>query len=299
LRIAAHLGVKDEIDLVEKTIAHLRAIGVDLIIAVDSYSTDGTADVLDAYRSDDFWFIQMSDLEPDGPDKAWLRKNLELVQKADADWVIFLDADEYWIPASGSLRDCSALTNSDLLSVDRFNIVLGAHGPMVPVELIPERYEELLLFVEPIPDFRTHLQANPDTPWIRGVPVPKVMVRPQLICAISDGMHDAVAAPDVALRRRKPSDLLITHLPFTTRARFRRKVDNVRNVIAAHDEYFGKHLAWHWRNWLALAEQGRIDEEFDRQRLSVEAIAEFRVSGVIRSAAEVFAERSREGGAGA
>jgi len=94
------LGVKDEIDLVEKTIAHLRAIGVDLIIAVDSYSTDGTADVLEAYRSDDFWFIQMSDLEPDGPDKAWLRKNLELVQKADADWVIFLDADEYWIPAS-------------------------------------------------------------------------------------------------------------------------------------------------------------------------------------------------------
>jgi hypothetical protein len=93
--------------------------------------------------------------------------------------------------------------------------------------------------------------------------------------------------------------LLITHLPFTTRARFKRKVDNARKVIAAHDEYLGKHLAWHWRHWLTLAEQGRIDEEFDRQTLSVEAIAEFRASGVIRSAAEVFAERAGEGHAGA
>jgi glycosyltransferase involved in cell wall biosynthesis len=299
MRIAAHLGVKDEIDLIEKTIAHLRAIGVDLIIAVDSNSTDGTADVLNAFQSaDEFWFVQMSDLEPDGTDKVWLRKNLELVQKADADWVIFLDADEYWIPASGSLKDCAALANADLLSVDRFNIALGPGGPMMPDELTPQRYDELLLFVEPVPDFRAHLQANPDTPWIRGVPVPKIMVRPERISAITDGMHDAVAGANVSLRRARPSDLLITHLPFTTRARFKRKVDNVRNVIAAHDEYFGKHLAWHWRHWLALAEQGRIDEEFDRQRLSVESIAQFRAAGVVRSAAEVFAERSREGHSG-
>ena len=300
MKIAAHLGVKDEVELIEKTISHLRAIGVDLIIAVDSYSTDGTADILEAYRSDDdFWFVQMSDLEPDGPDKLWLRKNLELVQEADADWVIFLDADEHWIPASGSLRDCSALNDSDVLSVDRFNIALGPHGPMMPDELIPQRYEELLLFVEPIPDFRAHLQANPDTPWIRGVPVPKVMVRPERICAVSDGMHDVIAVDNVSLRRTKPGDLLITHLPFTTRTRFKRKVDNARKVIAAHDEYLGKHLAWHWRHWLTLAEQGRIDEEFDRQALSAEAIAELRASGVIRSAAEIFAERTRQAGSGA
>ena len=298
MRIAAHLGVKDEITLVEKTIAHLRAIGVDLIIAVDAYSTDGTADVLSAYRSDDdFWFVQMSDLEPDVEDKAWLRKNLELVQRANADWVIFVDADEYWLPASGSLRDCSALASSDLLSVDRFNIALGMHGPVMPDELIPQKYDDLLLFVESIPDFRARLQANPDTRWITNVPVPKVMARPERIGVLTDGMHDAVAAADVSLRRTKPGDLLIAHLPFTTRARFKGKLANARKLIAAH-EYLGEHFAWHWRHWLTLAEEGRIDEEFDRQRLSAEAIAEFRAAGAIRSAAQVFAERAREDRAG-
>jgi glycosyltransferase involved in cell wall biosynthesis len=298
VRIAAHLGVKDEAELVQRTIAHLRAIGVDLIIAVDSYSTDGTAEILESYRSeDDFWLIQMSDLEPDGPERAWLRKNLELVQQAEADWVIFLDADEFWVPASGSLRECAALPDHDLLSVDRFNIALGPDGPMMPDELVPRRYDELLLFVEPVPDLRNRLQAGHDTPWIRGVPAPKIMVRPGRIRELIDGMHDAVANADAPLRRTKPRDLLITHLPFTTRARFRRKVDNARKVVRVHDEYLGEHLAWHWRRWVELAREGRIDEEFDRQHLSAAALATMRASGAVHSAAEVFAERASHRGA--
>ena len=33
LRIAAYLGVKDEVELIERSIDHLRAIGVDYIMA--------------------------------------------------------------------------------------------------------------------------------------------------------------------------------------------------------------------------------------------------------------------------
>ena len=293
MRIVAHLGVKDEAELIEKTIAHLRAVGVDLIIAVDSYSTDGTVEILQAYRSkDDFWLVQMSDLEPDGPERTWLAKNLELVKRAEADWAIFLDADEFWIPASGSLRNCSALADHDLLSVDRFNIALGTNGPMMPNELVPQRYDELLLFVEPVSDLRARLLTNQDTPWIRGVPVSKVMVRPVRIRELTDGMHDAVATGDEPLRRTNPTDMIICHLPFTTRERFRRKVANARKVVAAHDEYLGEHLAWHWRRWVDLAKEGRIDEEFDRQRLRLEALPELRASGAVRSAAEIFVQRA-------
>ena len=43
MRIAANLSVKDEVELIETTIAHLHAIGVDVIVACDMGSTDGSS----------------------------------------------------------------------------------------------------------------------------------------------------------------------------------------------------------------------------------------------------------------
>lgn len=59
MRIAASLSVKDEVERIETSIAHLRAIGVDVIVACDMGSTDGTLDILERYRSDgDFLIVQ-------------------------------------------------------------------------------------------------------------------------------------------------------------------------------------------------------------------------------------------------
>ena len=50
MTIAAILGVKDEVELIEASITHLRQIGVDYITVSDYGSTDGTLDVLEALR---------------------------------------------------------------------------------------------------------------------------------------------------------------------------------------------------------------------------------------------------------
>ena len=113
-RIAAYLGVKDEAELIEATIAHLRAISVDHIVACDMGSTDGTWELLERYRSkDDFWLVQLDDHEP-GYFENWDRTVADQVKQTGADWAIFLDADEYWIPASGSLKACAALGTADI-----------------------------------------------------------------------------------------------------------------------------------------------------------------------------------------
>lgn len=289
MRIAAHLGVKDEVELIEDAIAHLRSIGVDHIVAVDSYSTDGTADILARHRNDDdFWFIQLDDLEPDGDDKRWLRRNLEAIAGVRADWIIFLDADERWLPATGSLRDCASLAKSDMLSVPRFNVVLAPNGPVLPPLPGPADYDRILLYADSIPGFRGHLLDNPDTPWIRGAPSPKAMARPGRIVGLTDGMHDIIADDHLALRRNRPDDLVIAHLAFTTLPRFERKIANIRKQLAVHDEYCGHSLAWHWRRWLALADAGKSAEEFQRQVLAPAGIAAARNDGVILSAAEML-----------
>jgi glycosyltransferase involved in cell wall biosynthesis len=290
MRIAAFLGVKDEVELIRRSIDQLRAIGVDHIIACDIGSTDGTLDVLSRHRSNEFRLVEVDDREPISVE-TWARREMELVRAAEADWCIFLDADELWIPASGSLKDCAALSQADVLLVDRYNVPLGPHGPLIPETLLPRDYDRLLLFADPTPDFRRHMEEHPDTPWIRGVPMPKVMARPQCIGGLTVGQHDVVSDHGV-VRRMTPDDLLIAHLPFTTLERFRRKVENVHRTFDGHGELFAGHLAWHWRRWMSLGDHSQIEEEFRRQALNEQEIADLRRSGVIRSAAEVF-QRNR------
>lgn len=290
MKIAAVVGVKDEIELIEHTIDHLHAIGVDHIIACDMNSSDGTYEVLEARRSDDnFWLFRLDDQLADDF-QTWTRANVALVKSSRADWAIFLDADEFWLPAFGSLKDCASLDGADVLMVDRFNIPLGENGPLMPDQFTPERYPELLLTCEPIDDLRIHMQENPYANWIRAKAESKVMARPERIGRLVLGAHDVIAADSAPLRRHRPNELIIAHLPFTTRSRFIRKVDNIRQVFRVHDRSFGEVTAWHWRRWLTLADQGCLDGEFDRTAFDAATVTALRAQGVIRSAAEIFRE---------
>ena len=299
LRIAAHLGVKDEIELIERTIAHLRAIGVDHIIVCDMESTDGTAEVLEKYRSDTFWILTLPNQLMAVDDTVWNARNLELIEQVPADWVLFLDADEFWIPASGSLKDCEALGAADALSVPRFNVPLGPAGPLIPSEIVPTRYDELLVIAEGIADFSTHLRHHPATPWIRGEVGPKVMARRDRIGGWTTGAHDLISPDGAPLRWARPADLLVSHLPLTSPARFARRVENIAEVLAGEDDDLisgdgaWKADAWHWRRWLALARQGRLDDEFNRNVFGAAELADLRRCGVVRSVAEMLRRLER------
>lgn len=287
MKVAAILGVKDEVELLPHCITHLRSIGVDLIIAVDAGSTDGSLELLSAQQSpDEFWVHQLSDQDPDA--SAWSRLYTELAHASNADWVLFLDADEFWITAAGTLKDCLELDTADCLDVRRFNAPLGTSGLMTPGHATPAGPEGLSLIVEPIPDFRSHLARFPDTPWIRGVPIPKVIVRPRTIANVHDGGHGVDALAGCSFNRRYATELLIAHLPFTSLIRFERKLANIRDVFAVHDEYFGEHLAWHWRRWLALPDSESIRREFELQIFSEPQFLAHRANGIIRSAREMF-----------
>jgi hypothetical protein len=93
------------------------------------------------------------------------------------------------------------------------------------------------------------------------------------------------------LRVHRPSDLVIAHLPFTTPARFRRKVDNIREVFAVYADYFRERpgQAWHWRRWLSLEDEAAMDREFWRQAFDAATLQAYRHDGVISDAATLFA----------
>jgi Glycosyl transferase family 2 len=291
LKIAALLCVKDEIELITHTISHLRAIGVDFIIACDVNSTDGTKEVLESYRSTDFFVTHVNDLNPDptefqrGYDAA-----VAAAAAARADWLLFQDADECWIPATGNLKECIALENAELLSVDRFHVPVSQGVTRTP-PFSPDYYDRLLLVVKSVPNFREFMRENPTAPWILGVPVPKVMVRPRFVASIKQAGHDAVPAAGVQFRRARPADLLIAHLPFTTAERFARKVKNIRRNMQVHDNTYRGTVAWHWRRWIELADKEGIYAEFERSSLDPKTIESLRQNGFVQSAAEIFYDR--------
>jgi len=289
VRIAAHIGVKDERDLIERVIAHLRAIGVDLFVVCDMYSTDGTAEILDQYVSDTFRILKVANSEPAGE---WLKKNKQALERIEADWIVFLDADEFLLPQSGSLRDALAQTCEDILYVRRYNVPLCPTGPMLPEELVPDRYAEVQLLVKSFPNIYEHLRNSPKTPWIRAVPGPKIIARQESIAGLTDGMHEIVTPEGRDLRRAIPDSLVIAHVPMSTKARFERKIQNIRECFGPEevlDFSAGQGVAWHWRRWLYLAEKGELDQEFERSRFSMEFIDELRRDGNVRNASEIFA----------
>lgn len=286
MRICANLGVRDEVELIGPAIEHLLAIGVDQIVVTDLFSEDGTAERLGDYEGAPN--IRLIRLRPDDPqlfDFAQRMLDFTLTE-LQPDWVLFLDADEFWIPRTGRIKDTAALRDADVLQVPRFNVPVSIDGVHRPPVLEPSRWGELALITAPARNPRRHLAQNPDAPWILGRIQPKTLARASNLGAVAMGGH-SVESGSAGIRT--PADLLIAHLPITTPARFARKVDNIRQTFERFGERFVGEQAWHWRRWLQCARDGKLDEEFQRQIFSREQMQALRKQGRIRTAAQYFA----------
>lgn len=286
VRFGAVLGTLDEDTLLEATLAHLRRIGVERIAVTDLGSTDRTLEILAREEArGDVWVVHVP--APDD-DPSWEVIEGILARALDAEWVLFLDTDERWIPAAGRLDALQGLDDQDIVTVGRYNTVILPDGPALPDPPDPDRYDRLLLYALGVPDAHRVIPGSTSIPYVQAIVDPKVMVRPEAIASLANGDHDVVTTPR-AWRRGYAQDCVIAHLPFTTLERFQRKVDDIRQTIAASPEYFTGFQGWQWTYWVRMADEGRIEEEFARQVIEPADIASLRDRGVIRSAAELLA----------
>ena len=289
MTFAAILGVKDEVEIIGDSIAHLRRIGVEEIAVSDFGSTDGTLDVLAAEcRMGD---VSLRHVDPDlvFDYESSSAHDIAQAQRTRADWLLFLDADEFFIPATGLLRDSRQLADADVLVLDRFNVVTTASHLLMPVDLSPATYGSLRLFTRQVDDFRGFLDQRPDVPFISVRPGPKVLARREAAKAVAPGGHDVVSG-GLPARRAAASDLIVAHVPFSTMERFERKVVNIRAEMARHPRLFEGGYAWHWRRWAEMS-PAALEREFALQLTEATRLAALIEEGVVRSAEELFASR--------
>jgi hypothetical protein len=204
MKVVMTLTARNEADVIDEMIAFHLAIGVDFIIVADNGSTDGTIDVLDRYvRDGHAELIRV----PDPFRQIELVTDMARRAATDfgADWVINSDADEFWWPRDGSLKEILAAAPA------RYGSVRGMWRNFAPRPETDGSFAERMTVrsQQPVDDlhpFNTHFKSVH-----RGSPDVEV----------GGGNHDVVGTGVAPLPGWYPLDVL--HFPIRSYEQFERK----------------------------------------------------------------------------
>jgi Glycosyl transferase family 2 len=232
--------VKDEADVIERTLRHMHAEGLAGVIALDNASADGTRGILDELAGElSGWLRVVDDPEVGYYQSAKMTAAARMAAERGASWIIPFDADEIWTADTDrSLADTILLAAGE----DAELSVQYAHL----FDHYPTGYDE------------GDWDADTDDPFTRmqwrrpaPLPLPKVAVRASTLRRIDYGNH----AAEVSGGHAGIADLRVHHFPWRSPQQALRKVTNGSRAYKATD--LPSTYGLHWRQMgEALDEHG-------------------------------------------
>jgi hypothetical protein len=107
MRLVQTVVVRDEVDIIRAQIDYHLNAGVDFVIATDHESRDGTTEVLESYER--AGVLHLIREQGEVRESEWrTRMARAAATQYGADWVINTDADEFWLPRRGTLKEMFA-----------------------------------------------------------------------------------------------------------------------------------------------------------------------------------------------
>ena len=216
MKLVMTLRARDEADIIDAQIAfHLNA-GVDFVVATDHRSEDRTTEILESYARKGHLHLLRQECEEMDEGEWATRMARVAAAEFGADWIISSDADEFWWPRGGSLKEV-------LGSVpERYGIVRALLRQFVPRpddgEFFAERMTVRVSGSAPINDptslFRPNLKAIH-----RGDPN----------VTLSAGAHTLLGSTFQPLRGWYPIEFL--HFPIRSLEQCDRKYGNLRAAL--------------------------------------------------------------------
>ncbi len=199
------LLVRDEADIVDAQIAFHLDLGIDLVVATDNRSEDGTTEILERYAREGHLHL-IREPGDDLRQTEWVTRMARVAAtEHGADWVLNTDADEFWWPRGGDFRALFAAIP------EHFGVVRGAWRNFVP------RPDDAAFFADRMtarlcePSFHPHPLSIHFKSAHRGVADVRV----------GRGNHEAFGTGLVALRGWYPIEIL--HFPVRSLEHCRRK----------------------------------------------------------------------------
>ena len=207
MKLALTLLAKNEADVIDANIAYHLGAGVDLVVATDNGSTDGTLEILERYEGQGVLHL-LREPSTDFRQGEWVTRMARLAADRGADWVINADADEFWWPRAGNLKEVLERLP------ERYGIVHGVWRPFIA------RPDDGSHFAERM-TVRLSMQAAINDPTNPFRPARKAMHRAHPNVRVRDGNHDVEGTPLVKLQGWYP--LEVFHLPLRSRAQVETK----------------------------------------------------------------------------
>ena len=208
MTLALTLLCRDEADILEPMLRFHLERGVDLIIATDNGSVDGSLEILQRFeRGGRLRLLQEPDHTHD--QAVWVTRMARMAAELGADWIINSDADEFWWPENGNLATTlAALPDSiEAVEVNRTNFI-----PPQRKALNQRPFYECQTL-------RERVSVNS-----RGEPLPPKMIhRADQKINVSDGNHIA-SIDGRRLNSTSKSGIEILHLPIRSFAQLERKI---------------------------------------------------------------------------
>jgi Glycosyl transferase family 2 len=126
MKLVMTLLARDEADVVDAQVAFHLDAGVDVVVATDNRSVDGTTEILERYAREGHVHL-IREAGDDLRQSEWVTEMARLAATGlGADWVLNADADEFWWPQEGGLKDVL-----DAIPA-RYGVVRGAWRNFVP-----------------------------------------------------------------------------------------------------------------------------------------------------------------------
>jgi len=207
VKLALTLLARNEADVIDANVAFHLAAGVDFVVATDNASSDGTTEILERYEREGVLTLIR---EPSGTFRQgeWVTRMARLAAERGADWVINADADEFWWPRAGDLKEAFARLP------DRYGVVHGVWRPFVP------RPDDGQFFAERL-TVRLAMEAAINDPTNPFRPARKAAHRARAEVRVRDGNHDVEGAGLRTLHGWYPFEVF--HLPLRSQEQVERK----------------------------------------------------------------------------
>ena len=248
MKIVCTMAVRDEADVIEQNIRHHLRQGVDSFIITDNGSIDGTREILQHYAATGLVHI-IDEPVHDKTQFRWVTNMARQGAREGADWILNIDADEFWFPKDRRLIVRDVLT-------------------MAPPEVSKIRVNRDHLIGFPYYGAKNNWQyrliwRNRETRNIRGNPLgAKIAHRADADVVIAQGNHAASGPLLGDVSAIEPLEIL--EVQVRSWRQFHRRVENAGSAYES-STHFGPNRGNAVRTEYELLQTGQLDQWYRQQ----------------------------------